>query len=338
MEKYLLGLERAAPWEAITSTGMNINSVNCLGGLSSDFGAIPGTVPARIYKTAITAPGITVNEIWAGFRTGRFGTLANFVSPWEAEACSVLGTDATKTNDTTATPGGAGQTRVGVSFATSSSMVNRLHLLASDISLSNYMDLRGTFDILVRAKVDSGVTSVLRLDNGLYSSTSGFAMAQQGENVTVTSTSWFYYNLGRITWPPLERPSQLLTVYSMYGAALRLMAQRTAGSNGLYIDHFVPLPVAEGSMHLSSLNWGLTTPSVQVRVSPVGHLDAIGYEANYPAYYATTHGTSGRTWRLPNTSGGKLVTAVNVSSPTLTDEINFQLSYFPRFKTMRGSA
>ena len=314
-------------------------SIDYISGIGASIITLGGSTPGRIARARIEgiSGGGTISEVWVGFRTARFGALANFVSPWEAE----LGTPGIETvaaTDATATPGGAGNTRLLCTYTSHAEMCARMTLIAYQISSAHYADLRGTFDIIARVHVGSGVTALLRLDNG-YLHGSTFVASQIGENVVVASEGWKYYNLGRITWPPLGRVSSVLN--SMACACLQLSAERTAGStiNWLTIDHFVPIPV-EGYAHFDALNVVFNVNNVNRRVEvycdALGNVAGVQFLDNYPAAQVGTRGVQLDTWHLP-AEAAMVVLAAQTASPALTDALTLVLEAFPRYLTMRGA-
>jgi len=336
MEKYLLGLQCVAPWEATADIDKDFSAVSCHGGASA-FAAVEGSAPARIALTRVIGASGYTTEIWAGFRTARFGTVANFVSPWQLEAAGSLGTDTAVATDATASPGGGGNTKLACTFATNAAMVQRARLLASDISAANYEDQRGTFDLILRAKVDSGVTAVVRLDSGWLG-----GQTQYGQNVTITSTAWKYYNVGRITWPPTGR----ITSYwgGLYAACVFLYAQRTAGSgsDALHLDCLVPIPVDEGSFHLSNFTAITDSFDGAIVIHPAGIVQALLLGTASAGIAGTSlpsaAGVTLENYRFPVGSAGNLIVAAQTASPALTDTVTVSMSYFKRYLSMRGAA
>lgn len=298
--------------------------------------------PRRIGRWTIKGRdgGGTLNEIWLGFRSTRFGTMAAWLNRWEAELASTLDADTTAGDDATGTGVGANHKVLTTTFSASAALIERAVLRAYDLDSTNWAQLRGTFDIIARLKVGAGTTCHVRLDCGLMNG-STFTAAQVGDQVVVDSTAWKYYNLGRITWPPAARVTSNLDV--MKNAALALYAQRTAGSNSLLTDHFAPIPTDEGYIHVSGLNVAYATNNTNQRAEiycdALGNIVGVQYGSGAVVGQVTVNATL-QTWGMPNLTWPTAEVcniAAQTASPALSDTLDMTFELVNRYPTMMGA-
>jgi len=300
----------------------NLSSVGGKGGLT----IISGDVPARIAQTILYGvSGAALVEYWWGFRSARFGTVANFVSPWECELGTV-GTDTSATTDATASPGGGGNTKLLCTFATNSAMASRFTLTPYQISSTNFEQQRGTFNLIARLKVNTGFSTRVRIASGL-----GSTLAYC-DDVAVTSTAWKFYDLGRITLPAGGKTA----ISAMQNSIIRFEAQRIAGTlaggTGLHMDCLVPIPANEGYAHISGGTGVLNT----LWVDALGRIGCFDYTGGNITGLAGTEGTNAQDYTLPIGSGGIVVVAAQqAAGSTLTDLLDFEIDYFHRYRTLR---
>jgi hypothetical protein len=327
---YPIVVDRLPVWEAIASMDPAVVGLSSVGGhaavLSSPSLNIVGDVPARIGYTGVAgSAGLT--EFWWGFRTARFGTLANFVSPWECELGTATSDDVDITTDTTASPGGGGNTKMLCTFATSSVMTTRFKLPVAQISASYYEDLRGTFNIIARMKVDTGFSTRVRIAGGLGTTLS------YNDAVAVTATAWTFYDLGRITLPVGGKAA-----YSfMQNCFIQFEAQRIAGTlaggTGLHIDCLVPIPVNEGCAHIS----GGTGVQNELFVNSLGQISCNDYTSTSITGLASTTGTNPGDYFMPLGYPIVVMAAQRAAGSTLADTVNMGMKCFYRYRTMRGN-
>jgi hypothetical protein len=345
VKNYRLGLDRTPWWESVDDFDIVLTNgaIACHGGydvltLPATVG-IQGSMPARIAQTTIerSLGGVSVTEIWAGFRTARFGTLANFTCPWWASFAGSYGYDTT-------TMMGIWGSDVACTFASHPEMVMRFKVRAHDITASNYDDLRGTFDVIALMRVDSGTTASVRLDNLL-----GTTVVAYGTPVLADSTTWKYYNLGRITWPPAGRITSMISPTPLWAeAALQMSAQRISGSGSAYFKIMVPVPVNEGFFHVSGMNVYYTSPSnyqaARLTMDPLGsvmgtQLKRLTSPSILGAYTPLdTRGTAPSTFHLPVSTATRIVVAAQTASPDSADTVNLAFYAHERFRTLRGTA
>jgi len=331
IREYVLGIERIPWWESVSALVAGVPGLSCHG-TPAAVGTVTGTMPARIAMTKFS--GVSgkhaVIDAWLGFRTSRFGTPANFVSPWLAEYNEALGDD---TEWLIAY--GASPSRLVCDFDTEPDLVPRAYFTAHSVSSSNYVDQRGTFDVLALMAVSGeGVSATVRMDAGLYNN-----VWNVGENVTVDSTSWKYYNLGRVTWPVVG-PVTSYASEVMRQSAIRISAARTSVSGSWMLGRIIPIPVDEGYMVASGMYVNYSSSDyerAEIYVSPLGHVVGLQYaDTGYVADIIDTRGTSLKTYGLPDTADSIAVLAANAYTFGLDDTLDVNLHCLARWRTLRG--
>lgn len=319
-------------WSADRSR-LQPSGLSTLGG-SDNYGVIPGDVPARLSIlrwVGENGGGGPFYEFWTGFRTSRFGTVANFVPVWECED-GTLGTDASvdaASEVNTASPGGGSGAYVEVASGGTETMTTRLTINVEDVT-ANYGDQGGTFAVVLRAKVVGATTWRVRLLDG-YTPSSNL---RTRDRVEVTKTSWFCLSLGTVTIPPvgLPLPSRL----RKYG--LVLQAELTAGSGNLLLDAFVPVPMDEGFIHATGgqtqYSGGDTRPS-EVRQFPDLTYDGVAIVNDIPVDALVINPE--QPYGLPVGDGTLYVVAQREASHVLADTIGMDIFYVRQWALLRGS-
>jgi len=314
-------------WESTAARTVTLLDISGLGGHTSA-GLTSGDFPSRVGYTMLmphSGSGV-LTEYWWGFRTARFGTLANFVSPWECELGSAL-TDTAVATDVTASPGGGGNTKLTCTFATVATMASRFTLTPYQISNANYEDLRGTFNLVARIKCGTGITARVRLAYGFGSTLT------YNDGVIVTGTDWKLYDLGRVTLPAGGQVSSLYS--AMKSSVIQFEAQRTAGSNagGVQVDCFIPIPVNEGYAHIS----GGTGVKNELLVNPLNKITCFDYTSTAITGLASTTGTNPADYVLPIGTGIIVVAAQRAAISVLADAVDVTLKAFARWRTLSGA-
>jgi len=241
-------------WERTTATATATGSdISVLGG-AFDYTAgggadVVGDAPARAYKIEVeSATTIAFTTAWIGFRSvNKHGTIANFVSKWEAEDGTNY-TDAADDADATA----SGGNRVTINYATVTTWDKRFYLKLSDLT-ANYADNYGIFKVLVRAKVTAG-TSDIRAKY-TYVSTSYASDSISGPIVEVDANNWAMYDLGLMTVP--LRDLRYITTSDLAAErdkefTLELWSRQTSGAGSLHIDCFVLIPTDEHFLYVDN--------------------------------------------------------------------------------------
>ena len=331
LREYHLALERTPFWESIIHNSLAFQSLNCTGGLKSIGGAIFGTAPARIAKTTIegASGGGTgdLYEFWLGFRTNRFGTAANLATVWD------LGADGTGTNDTQTDIDDAtayNDYRAQCTFAGSEAELERIQTSLQNAT-TDYEDQRGSYIVLLRAKVGADTTCHVRLKDGfLYTSA-----IRAHQRVKITSTDWFLHALGTVDIPPSRG---ILTADFLRQYGFEIHASRTAGDTGyLYMDCLILIPCAEGSLHVTGSAvkyWLGDTRPATITMTADGKIDGWSYQDNLPRATLTVE---------PNEYALPVVGAVSVvlagqreTEHDLDDYVNLGLFAYERWRTLRG--
>jgi hypothetical protein len=250
VQTYALALDRMPYWESITVVDYSqagLGTLSSLGGkwdyttYGGSPGAVAGDVPARIAQGIITGvAGVgPMTKAWVGFRTNRFGNRANFAPVWYHYASVDAlrsDTDTTKSADAQASNG----SKTVTTFATVATMKQRNILRVSDFVPATPNDMRGTYMVLLRAKLSAGGSSVnVRLADGYISSQTLALRAR----VNITSTSYYLYELGVVQIPSPGRP---VPVFDIANYALALQAERVSGAASLECDAFILIPMSEG--------------------------------------------------------------------------------------------
>ena len=326
---YNLALERTPWWEALVHITAII-PLNCTGGLAdySDPITVSGTIPARIARTSflgVSGSG-PLYEFWMGFRSNRFGDRANLATVWD------LGADGTGSNDTTTSIADATAHdgyRAQCTFAGDETELLRIQASLQSAT-TDYEDQRGSYTVLLRAKVDASTTCHARLKDGfLYTSA---IRAQQ--RVKITSTSWFLYALGTVDIPPSRG---ILTANFLRQYGFEIYASRTAGSGDLHMDCFILIPRAEGSLHVAgaavTYSLGDLRPAT-VTMTADGRTDGWSYQSNLPIATLTVEPDR---YALPVGDGSVIIAGQRETEHDLNDGVNLSLSFYRRWRTLRGA-
>lgn len=331
VEAYKLVVRRMPWWEHPTGAHQDSATISsCLGGTFAMTG-VTGDVPARLLALQMSGHaggGGPLYEFWAGFRTSRYGTIANFVPVWELEA-GTNGTDASDAAEATA----SGGNHVVVSFATAT-MAVRSTITAVQAAGANNEHQRGRFLVLLRAKVGASTSARVRLSSGM----SGASLWNTQKRVVVSSTDWLLYPMGEVVLPPSAFNDFEGTTIAMDSAALRLEAERASGGNSLYLDCMILIPVDEGFAHFSGLD-------VQTDLSYGGFIsqEADGRLLSYSLSNGAVNGipdTSGThpgSFYAPVGASSLIVAGQRSASSVLADHCDLYVGYVPRWAMLRGA-
>jgi len=331
---FTLGLDRF-PWEDTTNTPFSGSSVNLIGGTFS-FSSNVGDMPARLARVmfkGVNGGGGPLYRFWMGFRSGRFGTAANFKTYWPLRLATSYDTDTTggTTNvDATAKDG----YKTITTFTSDNSMKWRAYCLVNDMT-ANPNDQRGRFLVLLRAKKTyAGDTVRARLISGYYG---GSATPRRFGRVEIESTSWQFYEMGTVTLPPagLLGGSEL-----MINAMLGIEAESLGTPGGdLEMDCFVLIPTEEGHVYAEApggvvqYDSGYEKPLV-VYTRPNGKTEAWWFQAaTSPAATATPQVGRG----LPVGSGIAVVAGERFGSTVKADVIDISVDVYQRWESLRGA-
>jgi len=205
-------------------------------------------------------------------------------APWpggilEAEG-GTLGTDAALAADATASPGGGGNTKVRISYATAANSL-RLTVTPPTSGGGFFYFLTGTYRVFARLKL-SGASTVT-VYQAYTRATAGVEVA--GAAVTFTSTAWTMVDLGLLT-AEAAVSSNLLQAEGYNSDLIRIYSARTGAAVNLDIDAIVLVPVDEYYLtwYLAGSTWasqatGLLRAST---LEPFGTSEFINLEPNNP--------------------------------------------------------
>ena len=294
---------------------------------------IPGDFPGRIGALTMTPTSGSLTELWWGFRTAEHCTLANWTGLWELENGTESRGDTALYADATASPGGGGNTAYRCNFETTAAMADCILLTPYNVDNTNFEDLRGTYQILLRAKIDSGYTCMVQLSWGLQAGNT--TPTVYNDKVSVSSTAWKFYDLGRVTLP-CGGPATV-DYSTMRNSLMTIRAQLYSGTQNnakyLMMDCLIAIPVDEGYGHFTN---GNASGSV-VLIDALGRV--ISQSGSPPASYgADTTGTNAKDSVIP-VGASKLITAMQSPTETiLTDTATIVMKVFPRWYSVRGGA
>lgn len=349
MQELVLVVERG-PWEALVSIYGVDETLQTGAVVSFDYTAAPGIdvggdLPARIEELRVyTKPDSATDEydrFWIGLRSAaRHGTLANFRPLWECETSATLENGASLTTDSTASPGGTGNTKVQVSGSATATWLRRCTRSMSGLT-SSYTDNYGRFLVLLRAKVASGTWNVQMR----YTHQSAVVLAT-GPVVEVSNTSWDIHEMGVVELP--LRDVQAVQVgtapftidrYLSY----EIWAERTSGTGALDLDCTINLPVDEGFCIAkgASLDFSLTgyCARLTVGMAPQERLGALGI-IPVTTIAETVSGVpmlSAQEFYLPTGDGRIYIVFAGTYASDLADGISAYVSWYNRWLSLRGS-
>lgn len=354
VQAYGLALERTPFWESTSSiTFDSMTSVSTVGGMATLGGSggtvVVGDVPARLALVefdGVSAGGGPLAQIWLGFRSARFGTPANFVPVWNLAlaynkqlAGGAGGGTATATVDASAKSG----TAVVCGFA-DGALARRVTMYVTDASPTHYTDQRGTFLVLLRAKLSGAGQVNVRLVDGLQASPT-FATR---DRVAVTGTAYALYEMGTVRLPTPGR--SINSASQIQGYALGLDAEQVTGTPTLSVDCLILIPVDEGWMAVSIdgsggqgvLYFGGDQRPLYATNRAEGSSDSSWYAGGIPQVVGVPRVSGG----LPVTNGTSNIlvlaaqrqTSATVFNSTVSDLLGVQVTVYERWESLRGAA
>jgi hypothetical protein len=336
MADIVLAVERDPYWEAVTvlqpgataspSAAAVVVVDYTTGGSAVD---IVGDVGARLeYEAFLNTGNDPLGRLWVGLRSeNRHPGLASFNPLLECEG-GTLGTDAAAAADATASPGGAGNLKVTVTPGTAT-WAKRVTVVIPGGSNAVILANMGMCLRLLRCKVSAG-TWEIRIDRGL--SLMADADLARGSIVSVSSTSWNYYEMGVDRWPPHEYYDSMIG--SEGQSALHIFARRTSGAGTLDLDCVCSIPVDEGFAKIGPFNASAQVLSYAFwadlpRAKRVVVITSVGYEM--PAYASDG-------FTLPPGDGRMVIVYARNAVSDITDAIQIGApKYVPRWLSLRGA-
>jgi hypothetical protein len=324
--RYDLAITRHYAWEARdeATQSYTASAGNVFGGKFTLTAAVPGNLPGRVSRLTATGSAGTVDEMWVGFRSSKYGDFSNFEPLWELEDGSVYNNTGTAADATA--HGGIRVQHVYVSTGT----LNICNVQLDEVT-ANYSDHTGEFLVLVRAKINDTREYTVELYYGTAGSLS------RGPRVKVDQTFWKLYPLGYATIPPGRRLQYNDTYFQDYTLGLYSTAD-SSGSGDLHVDCFILVPSTEGICHVSGLDVA-TGRVALVECSPEDAFTGLAETTLVPAgtgtYYVPVDAP--RFFVPTGTSGLVLAGQYTVSGSALTDAVDLSIRYYPRYLSLRGS-
>lgn len=319
-------------WESTIGGTLTDTNLVCTGDTYT-FNDIPGDVPARISEIELKgSTGGPLTEFWVGIRP-RYEGFNVFDPVWECED-GTAGTDAASTPDATA----SASDKILVDFSTTPTMAKRWQMSVSQsgsYAPLDYPQFNGSYRVLVRCQVSAGTIGI-RLAWG-YSGTPD-AQRHYNEELYITNTSWMLVDLGHISIPPWGSKVYALSD-NTEEFCLSIYAERVDGAGTLGLDLIILIP-DQHMFHASGCSVEISGGNIkQISLLTVANdeLIAIGFDDG-PAYDVEV---ATNEWYLPAGSGTVLGDSIMViagqrdSSHELNDDVDFQISYIPRWATYR---
>jgi hypothetical protein len=298
---------------------------------------VPGNEPARLAAVTVSGRvggGGPLYRLWAGFRDVHQGS-TDFNPVWECEN-GTLGADAAIAGDPTASPDPAAGAKVRVTFATVSTLANRLGITVAQGAVHgshNYHHNAGRYLVLCRCKVTAGAVAGLQLRAGYANNTSSAPC----EEVYVTNSDWRLIPLGEVTIPPLGYRSAVADVDYVGQAQLQFYAELVTGTPGvdrLELDALCLVPsehlaVCEGAevqnvaLDPRPASWHVLEDDTTLAVAMRNGVPALNIEHAETDLY------------LPLGRGPIVVAVERATQHLLTEVIDFSISYHPRWLSYR---
>jgi len=285
---------------------------------------IAGDIPARVVNIAAAATAAnTLKEWWFGFRSTRYGTLANFVPVWDLGIAGI-----TRDADTTqvANPEGGNMSRC--TFTAVATMLARVIPIISDVT-ANTSDQRGRFHVLLRAKVSNNTTVChVQMADGYDG---GIAWrTQQGYQVIdgAVTTSFYLYPMGTIVIPP-TRGTPNTSSFATFAIAIN--AARISGAGTLDMDSLVLIPYGEGAVH------AIAPAANELEIFTRENEAVDGYTYSVAGQPINSPAIDCQNWGCPIGSTMWVFAAQRATSQVIADTATIYLFYYSRWRTLRGS-
>lgn len=329
--EYQIGIERTPFWEGSISTPISKASVNALGGKQALTAGLAGDVPARMVRFRIypTAGSSNVSAAWIGWKTSRFGTAANFVGNWKLNN-GLYGLDTSAIADATAYTG----FRVATTFSVDATLKMRTQVSVGNVSVTHPEDQRGTYLVLMRAKVSD--SSIIR---ARIAGSFGLLYPVYRSRQVISGTSWQLYEMGVLKIPP----SRTYTYHTLSRYMIEVDAERLSGAGELHVDCLCMIPIDDGAIKVtlpSSLS-SAVDQKVAIFQAADGQINS-WFESSLSNVYYSALVSPQNTWGIPNDSTAPIAVCA-ASDPAATGSTNgatvdFEYTYALRWRTLRGSA
>lgn len=311
-----------------------------------------GDVAARgcfYFYNGSVVPAYTLERFWAGFRSTKFGTPANFIYLWEIEdPDTVRNVNETlaPANDgvVDASPGGGGNTMVEADFHTAGSgTLVKLWTGAVKDYTANYTDQLGRFLWLLRARVDGASTFEVHLRWGFEQ----MADADFIRGPTVVVDSNLLYNTYEMGESQIPLTGTQIEPYdSVFGiparvaeAAVQIWAERTNGVGSLFLDCLMPIPLDEGWLVAKNVGmvWQANPPYQYVKSFYTPHDRMVAWRTISTTGIYDLPVVSHHNFNYPPGDGRIIASWARASSCNLTDELVFYYRAISRWANLRGA-
>lgn len=334
-----LMIERRPFWESITGTSTPSASQGDAAAFLYDYTLSPGAdvvgdIGARVNQLEIsnTTAAVTIDRLWVGIRSTKFGDPAALVPVWECEdgtnealASDVVQALASKGIEVEGTPSGDDTWEKYLTIKTSDA-----------VGSTAYTDNWGTFLWLLRWKVPSSSTFDVELRFGFDGMADsdwmrGGKVRLVGDgNYAVSSGRWIAtvpFALNRFSgYPGLSNVSKTW--------AIQIWARRTSGSGKVYFDCLMPIPLDEGWLIAEGMDLANTERFVFGEL-PCGDTMEISKEDKGPPTARPEIDT--HNFRYPPGDGRLVMAYARASTSVLTDAIDIETgSYYPAWASLRG--
>ena len=350
IQQYGLELERMPFWEAAAYVNHVNTAVNALGGTANyttggSNAPVTGDQPARIASCGVYEIAADVIEkFWLGFRSDRWGNPQYFVPVWNLHK-HALGQ--TYFGDDTSDVDGGGYAyydtsaqdnyKIVCDFSTHAEMKRRVTVTCDEMTYysgaHHYAYHRGTYNVLLRARITPAGTGVMQvqLADGSYASDDTQMRIQ--DRVTISQTGWGLYELGTVQIPSMK------TQQALDMCTMAILAERVSGTAYLEMDCLIFIPIDEGFVSCDGFQIGSGT-AVGVYCLPDGSKYGSYYAVGYGYQILAPRAGGGLPVGLTSTSHGYLVLAAQRPGHLSVkgDTLDIYLQTYPRYDQLRGAA
>lgn len=333
---YQIGIERTPYWEALYPypTTTAVNNLNIIGGMSALSETINGDVPARLARLTGTldASSGRLDALWMGWKTSRFGTPANFIPVWSLYLGTPIDADTSETADATTY---AGVNKVTTSFSADATLILRdVIFLTPHVTVANIADQRGSYSVLLRAKMSDTSVARVRMVAGLYSG-GAFQSPVYRSRQVVSGTAWSFFELGNCKIPPSRLPPN----YNFGNFSIGIYAERISGAGALDMDCLVLIPIDDSAVKLTSSGSLNNTHLIEVFQAADDKIYATGQKGSGESIFTVVPRPQ-NDWSLPaNNEAPVLVIAGNDTATGCVKgkTLDITYAYIPRWRVLRGN-
>jgi hypothetical protein len=251
-----LSIVRAPFWEAPTTSPMPQKITGITAPVlmydytTSPGGAIEGDIGARVVRFNISndpETSTTIERMWCGIRSAKFGDPGNLVYLWECEDGTNVGSGPTVADAVNASASGGYEVQ-GTPSA-SDTWEKYMTILVSDaVSNSDYYDDNyGTFLWLLRYAATAANVFDVQLRFGFNGMASDDEWVR-GKTIQITGGSGYSLDAAGVASIPfgLNRFQGLPMREAIGTWGIQVWARQTSGAGSVYFDCIVPIPMDEG--------------------------------------------------------------------------------------------